>query len=111
MIDPVTGAALGEALGAITGQMAGQSLADAYNQRMTDTYTDASGIEIGVGNYTDNKPSISGNTSNTVVDSQESDPSVAFENYETAGGVVDSTTMVQMLERTIIAYLKRKIKK
>lgn len=92
MIDPVTGAALGEALGAVTGQMAGQSLADAYNQRMTDTYTDASGIEIGVGNYTDVKPSISGNTSNTVVDSQESDPSAAFEHYETAGGVVDSTT-------------------
>lgn len=92
MIDPVTGAALGEALGAITGQMAGQSLADAYNQRMTDTYTDASGIKIGVGTYTDVKPSISGNTSNTVVDSQESDPSVAFEHYETAGGVVDSTT-------------------
>lgn len=92
MIDPVTGVALGEALGAITGQMAGQSLADAYNQRMTDTYTDASGIEIGVGTYTDVKPSISGNTSNTVVDSQESDPSVAFEHYETAGGVVDSTT-------------------
>ena len=92
MIDPVTGAALGEALGAITGQMAGQSLADAYNQRMTDTYTDASGIEIGVGSYTEVKPSISGDTSNTVVDSQDSDPSVAFENYETAGGVVDSTT-------------------
>lgn len=92
MIDPVTGAALGEALGGITGQMAGQSLADAYNQRMTDTYTDASGIEIGVGTYTEVKPSISGNTSNTVVNSQESDPSVAFENYETAGGVVDSTT-------------------
>ena len=92
MIDPITGAALGEALGGITGQMAGQTLADAYNQRMTDTYTDASGIEIGVGSYTDVKPSISGNTSNTVVDSQESDPSVAFDNYETAGGVVDSTT-------------------
>lgn len=92
MIDPVTGAALGEALGAITGQMAGQSLADAYNQRMTDTYTDASGIEIGVGTYAEVKPSISGDTSNTVVDSQESDPSVAFDNYETAGGVVDSTT-------------------
>ena len=92
MIDPVTGAALGEALGGLTGQMVGQSLADAYNQRMTDTYTDASGIEIGVGNYTDNKPSISGNTSNTVVDSQDSDPSAAFEHYETAGGVVDSTT-------------------
>lgn len=72
--------------------MAGQSLADAYNQRMTDTYTDASGIEIGVGTYTDVKPSISGDTSNTVVDSQNSDPSVAFEHYETAGGVVDSTT-------------------
>ena len=92
MIDPITGAALGDALGAITGQMAGQSLADAYNQRMTDTYTDASGIEIGVGTYTEVKPSISGNTSNTVVDSQDSDPSVAFDNYETAGGVVDSTT-------------------
>lgn len=92
MIDPVTGAALGEALGAITGQMAGQSLADAYNQRMSDTYTDASGIEIGVGTYTDVKPSVSGDTSNTVVDSQDSDPSVAFDNYETAGGVVDSTT-------------------
>lgn len=92
MIDPITGAALGEALGAVTGQMAGQSLADAYNQRMTDTYTDAAGIEIGVGTYTDVKPSISGNTSNTVVDSQESDPSTAFEHYETAGGVVDSTT-------------------
>lgn len=92
MIDPVTGAALGEALGGITAQMAGQDLADVYNQRMTDTYTDASGIEIGVGTYVDVKPSISGNTSNTVVDSQESDPSVAFEHYETAGGVVDSTT-------------------
>lgn len=92
MIDPITGAALGEALGAITGEMVGQSLADAYNQRMTDTYTDASGVEIGVGNYTEVKPSISGNTSNTVVDSQDSDPSTAFENYETAGGVVDSTT-------------------
>ena len=92
MIDPITGAALGEALGAITGQMAGQSLADAYNQRMSDTYTDASGIEIGVGTYTEVKPSISGDTSNTVVDSQDSDPSVAFDNYETAGGVVDSTT-------------------
>lgn len=92
MIDPITGAALGDALGAITGQMAGQSLADAYNQRMSATYTDASGIEIGVGTYTEVKPSISGNTSNTVVDSQDSDPSVAFENYETAGGVVDSTT-------------------
>lgn len=92
MIDPVTGAALGEALGAVTSQMAGQSLADAYNQRMSDTYTDASGIEIGVGTYTDVKPSISGDTSNTVVNSQDSDPSIAFENYETAGGVVDSTT-------------------
>ena len=44
MIDPISGAALGEALGGITGQMVGQSLADAYNQRMTVTYTDASGI-------------------------------------------------------------------
>ena len=40
MIDPITGAALGEALGAVTGQMAGQTLADAYNQHMTDTRQD-----------------------------------------------------------------------
>lgn len=92
MIDPITGAALGDALGAVTGAMAGQTLADAYAQRMSDTYTDASGIEIGVGTITEVKPSISGNTSNTVVDSQDSDPSVAFDNYETAGGVVNSTT-------------------
>ena len=92
MIDPVTGAALADALGAITGQMAGQSLADAYNQHMSDTYTDASGIEIGVGTYTDVKPSISGDTSNTIIDSQESDPSEAFDDYEEQGGVVDSTT-------------------
>ena len=92
MIDPLTGAALADALSGITAQMAGQSLADAYNQRMTDTYTDASGIEIGVGTYTEVKPSISGDTSNTIVDSSDSDPSEAFEHYETAGGVIDSTT-------------------
>ena len=92
MIDPLTGAALADTLGGITNAMAGQSLADAYNQRMTDTYTDSSGIEIGVGNYTDSKPSITGNSSGTIVDSAESDPSVAFEQYETAGGVIDSTT-------------------
>lgn len=92
MIDPLTGAALADSLAGITAQMSGMSLADAYNQRMTDTYTDASGLEIGVGDYTDNKPSISGNTSNTIIDSQDSDPSEAFSNYETAGGVIDSTT-------------------
>ena len=92
MIDPITGAALADSLAGMTAEMAGMSLADAYNSRMTDTYTDASGIEIGVGNYTDNKPSISGNTNNTVIDSTNPDPSGAFQDYETAGGVIDSTT-------------------
>lgn len=92
MIGTIAGAALGEALGGLTSAMTGQNLTDAFNQRMTDTYKDSSGLEIGVGNYTDNKPSISGNTSNTVVDSTDSDPSVAFENHETAGGAVSPTT-------------------
>lgn len=92
MIDPIAGAALADTLGGITNAMAGQSLADAYNERMTDTYTDSSGVEIGVGNYTSSQPSITGDSSGTVVDSNESDPSVAFDDYETAGGVVDSTT-------------------
>ena len=68
------------------------SLADAYNQHMTDTYTDSSGLEIGVGNYLDNKPAITGDASNTVIDSTNPDPLGAFQDYETAGGVIDSTT-------------------
>ena len=92
MIDPVTGAALADSLAGLTSGMAGMSLADAYNQRMSDTYTDSSGLEIGVGNLTDTKPSISGDTSGTVVDSQYSDPLEAFEEYETSGGVINSTT-------------------
>ena len=92
MIDPVTGAALADSLAGLTAGMSGMSLADAYNQHMTDTYTDASGIEIGVGNYMDNKPAITGDTSNTVIDSTNPDPLGAFQDYETAGGVIDSTT-------------------
>lgn len=92
MIDPVTGAALADSLAGLTAGMSGMSLADAYNQYMTDTYTDASGIEIGVGNYMDNKPAITGDTSNTVIDSTNPDPLGAFQDYETAGGVIDSTT-------------------
>ena len=92
MIDPLTGAALAESLADLTTGMAGMSLADAYNQRMTDTYTDASGIEIGVGNYLDNKPAITGDASNTIIDSTNPDPLGAFQDYETAGGVIDSTT-------------------
>ena len=92
MIDPLTGAALADGLAGLTAGMAGMSLSDAYNQKVSDTYTDSSGIEIGVGNYTDNKPAITGNTNNTVIDSTNPDPSGAFQEYETAGGVIDSTT-------------------
>ena len=92
MIDPLTGAALNEALAGITAEMAGASAADAYNNRMSDTYTDASGVVIGYGNYTDDKPAISGNTENTIDDSSESDPEQAWLDWMHDGGSVDAIT-------------------
>ena len=67
MIDVAVGQALIDGMAGVTAEMAGQSMADAYNQRMTDTYEDASGVSIGVGNWTSDKPAISGNTNNTVI--------------------------------------------
>lgn len=81
MIEVAAGQALIDGMAEVTAGMAGQSMADAYNQRMTETYEDASGLSIGVGNWTSDKPAISGNTNNTVVSSTDSDPVDAWDDY------------------------------
>ena len=92
MVDPLTGAALDSALAGITSAMSGQTAQQAYDARMDSTYTDASGITIGVGNYTDDVPAISGNTNNTMSDSAESDPQEAWLDWMHDGGLVNETT-------------------
>lgn len=81
MIEVAAGQALIDGMSGVTAGMAGQSMADAYNQRMTETYEDASGLSIGVGNWTSDSPAISGNTGGTVVSSTDSDPVEAWDNY------------------------------
>ena len=93
MIDPLTGAALADGLAGITAGLAGKTLTEAYESNMTDSYdTLEPGVHIGYGNFTSSEPAISGDTSGSIVNSNESDPSAAFSDYETAGGVIDSTT-------------------
>lgn len=110
MIEVVTGTALIEGLAGLTTEMAGQSLSDAYNQRMSDSYEDASGVSIGVGNYTSTQPAISGNTGGTVVssidsDPLDSDPLAAIVDYVvTGGGQVDPTTGGALLGSAAITY-------
>lgn len=81
MIEVAVGQALIDGMSGVTAGMAGQSMADAYNQRMTGTYEDASGISVGVGNWTSDSPAISGNTGGTIVSSTEPDPIDAWDNY------------------------------
>lgn len=103
MIDPITGAALTEVMAGITGEMTGLSLADAWNQQQLEDPVDAGfGVDFGVGMKTTgyNKPAISGETENSIVDSQKSDPIEAFNDYisqspsgvdPTTGGVVEGS--------------------
>lgn len=71
MIDPVSGAAVAGTIAEINNGLAGMSLADAYNAHMDSTYDDASGVSIGVGNWTSDKPAITGDASNSIYDSNE----------------------------------------
>lgn len=96
MINPITGAALAEAMAGLTGQMSGLSLADAWSQQQLQDPLDAGfGVDFGVGikNTGYNKPAISGDTEGSVIDSQQIDPVDAFNDYinQNPGGV-DSTT-------------------
>ena len=93
MIDPVSAAQAAGALGTITNGMAGMSLADAYNAKMDSTYNDASGVSIGVGNWTEDKPAISGNAGNSIYDSSESTAQEAWLDWmHNNPDLVDDTT-------------------
>ncbi|MBQ1297749.1 MAG: hypothetical protein IIY21_27165 [Clostridiales bacterium] len=95
MIDPVSAAGAAGALAEITGSMSGMSMAQAYEQKMTDhydPYDPTNGLQIGYGNKTRETPAISGDTTDTIVDSSESDPQEAWLDWMHQGGLVDSTT-------------------
>lgn len=92
MIDPVSAYGAAEALAGITAGMAGLTPQQAYDAKMDSYYEDVSGLHIGVGNWTSDVPAISGDTSDTIVDSSESDPQEAWLDWMHDGGLVDETT-------------------
>lgn len=81
MVDPITGAGLADALAGISAGMAGQSLSDAYDERMTNMIDVEGGPQIGYGDWTTDKPSISGNTSGSISDSTQATPVDAWNDY------------------------------
>lgn len=103
MIDPVTGAAITDALAGITAGMAGQSLSDAYDERMTNMIDVEGGPQIGYGDWTTDKPSISGNTGGSISDSTQATPVDAWNDYventpfisvsDTTGGAVSGSNV------------------
>lgn len=66
MIDPLTGAALSEALAGLTTQMQGMTLDQAYQNFIDNEYEVDDGPNIGFSNYTSNTPAISGDTSGSI---------------------------------------------
>lgn len=101
MIDPITGAATSGFLQGITAQMAGMSASDAYGEYITQNY-ESDEIQIGYGTKTTSQPSISGDTSGTVLDSTEPVAVDAFNDYveneigevsKTTGGAIDGSTV------------------
>lgn len=103
MIEPVTGAGVAEALAGITAGMAGQSLTDAYDERMTNMIDVEDGPKIGYGNWTTDKPSISGDTDGSISDGTGVTPVDAWNDYventplitvsDTTGGVVSGSNV------------------
>lgn len=81
MIEALTGQALIDTLGGITSEMSGKTLNDVYDQLMTDTIDLNGGPSIGVGNWTGSTPAISGDTNNSVVDSNENVAVDAWHDY------------------------------
>lgn len=88
------------ALDAINAGLAGQSLSQAWeSNNMADPYD----VGFGVADWTSNKPSISGNTNNTIHDSSEDDPVDAWQDYvenesgnvsQVTGGISDGSGVV-----------------
>lgn len=87
------------ALEAITASMAGQTISDVWNN---NNFTNDEDIGFGVGNWTSDQPSISGNTGGTISDSTEPIAVDAWNDYvenepssvsSTTGGVVDGSVV------------------
>ena len=103
MIDPITGAAVADALAAITAGMSGQSLSDAYDERMNKFIDVEDGPSIGYGDWTSDKPSISGNTGESISDGTGATPVDAWHDYvenepfvtvsDTTGGAVSGSNV------------------
>lgn len=96
MIDPISAAGAAGTLAEITGSMSGMSMAQAYEENMTGTYDPydptQGGLQFGYGSHVNETPAISGNTSGTFTDSNESDPQQAWLDWMHDGGLVDPTT-------------------
>lgn len=99
MIGALTGAGAAAALGEITAGMTGMDLSTAWaNQGMSDPYN----VGFGVNNWTSNEPAITGNTENSIISSEESDPVEAYEEQAEenpdqisgiTGGIVSGSTV------------------
>lgn len=87
------------ALEAITAAMSGQTISDVWNN---NDFANDEDIGFGVGNWTSNEPSITGNTNGTIIDSTEPVAVDAWNDYvenepgsvnSTTGGIVDGSTV------------------
>lgn len=105
MIDPITGAALINAMGGLTGEMTGLTLAEAWHQQgFKDPAEAGYGVDFGVnaGILGKDKPAISGDTSDSISSSQHADPVDAWHDYvenevtsvdDTTGGIVEGSNV------------------
>lgn len=93
-IDPLTGAALAEALSGINAALQGQALDTAYNDRMTNLIVVDDGPQIGYADWTQDKPSISGDTSGSISTVPAGVPIESWGDYieNTPGATVSDTT-------------------
>lgn len=103
MIDPITGAALTDAIIGINTAMQGQSITDAYNDRITGQYSTDDGPTIGYADFTSDVPAITGDTSGSISDgTPNADPVDSWHDYventptttvsDTTGGIVSGST-------------------
>lgn len=91
-IGPIPVPAMPGAMEALTTQMANMSADQAYNAFMDQQYESGNDLKIGYTVRTTDKPSISGDTSNTIPVSQEPVSIDAWDDYVDGGGDVSPTT-------------------
>ena len=93
-IDPLTGAALADALAALNAALQGQNLDTAYNDRITNLIVVDDGPQIGYADWTQDKPSISGDTSGSISTVPAGVPIESWGDYieNTPGVTVSETT-------------------